>query len=337
MTDLATRAQMERSAEEIVSKLGWMRNVFSNFAPFNPELRNMEVSFRTREAVVKMYVRIPDTIRDKLRRKILIPKHPGLALGLVKDQTFREYPDLWQDAGDGKHWIIRRKDLPLGENFQFEFFGILPPRAMQYLVRIQPAANRDTDGAYDKYWLNSMIRDVSIVKKIWDELQILDVEVNVVINIQQLVATIIPPNLRSEVKAFQEFVRVGQDPRSRSIDLMRARSRWLRSRRTGTSLEEFIENSRKLATPSFFDPLLKADKPYRKVQVNCGNLVYGFIPERIQVDLATDLNLDHPAATGFLRFHRQEYEVQLEQFIEGSYQPKRGFKRKNKRKSKKLI
>ncbi len=331
MTSLETTAKALEVAGTIVSKLGWMKKVYSNFAPFNPDLRNMEVSFRSREAVVRMYIHIPDSIRRKVRRKITIPKFPGLDVGMIRDETFREYHDLWQLDADGKKWVIKGKNLPSGEHFLFEFSGKLPPRAMQYLVRIQPSANRDTDGAYDKYWLNSMIRDVSIVEKIWDELTILDVDVKVEVNIQQLVKTIIPPDMRKEIKAFMEFIQIARIRKSRPAEIMRARAIWLKSSEKKIPLDDFIEKSKRLTIPSFFNHLLKVDNPYKKLEITCGKLIYGFIPERIRVNLATDLNLDHPAATGYLRFHREEYKNKIENFIEDSYN--RALESPKKRKS----
>jgi len=174
----------------------------------------------------------------------------------------------------------------------------------------------DPKSELNKYWLNSMIRNVDYFKKIYQELEIDDVNVSVHVGVERCFSTTFPKEMKRVLEASQRWTRAGHG-RDRN-EIQRA---WLNLRKvTRTSkiqVGDLIQAIYKLTLGELFTEYLVVDLPYSLEEVKREERFMGLFPEKMSVNAFTDLNLRQPIAKGYLTFKKKKYMKKIEDFLSG--------------------
>ena len=156
------------------SFIGWFEKIKKYFEDFKPETRTIIINYSKRTSTIGLVLHIDEGFR-KNHNRIKIPHYPGFEISRMQDAIFRELKFLWMREAD--QWILDAKLLPPSDGYFIELEGLVEEQAIKDLVHIQPAINRDSDQVNDKYWLDSCIKNPTLLEKVWTHFQIDDVDV----------------------------------------------------------------------------------------------------------------------------------------------------------------
>lgn len=73
------------------------------------------------------------------------------------------------------------------------------------IILLKEIQNRDQTPELDKYWLNSMIRNVDYFKKIYQELEIDDVNVSVHVGVERCFSTTFPKEMKKSTGSISKM------------------------------------------------------------------------------------------------------------------------------------
>ena len=149
-----------------------------------------------------------------------------------------------------------------------------------------------------------MLRDVTILERLWEDLEVEDVDIDVRVGIDRCFATALPKDVRKALEATQELLAA-----ARSRDREKMMKAWYKYRmyaRKIPSIEELNLFVQKVTASDFFRDYITVDRPFRIGEIRRGE-VGVIIPEIMFVEALTDLNLQNPAAIGYLTFKKKLY------------------------------
>jgi len=271
------------------------------FKPLKPETRKITIQYRTCKSRIELVIETPDGLCRKLR-KIEIPAWKGFRVVEMRDETFHEIEALWKKHGE--KWVLPISSLPASRRFLIILEGSVPRDFIKRIVRVQPALNRDQTEELDRYWLNCMLRDVTILERLWEDLEVEDVDVGVRVSIDRCFATALPKEVKEALEATQELLAAARG-RDRG-KLMKAWQKYRMYTHKIPSIEELNLFVQKVTASDFFRDYVTVDHPFRIGEIRRGE-VGVIIPEIMFVEALTDLNLQNPAAIGYLTFKKKLY------------------------------
>jgi hypothetical protein len=300
-------------SNKILRAVEWIDKVIEYFRPYMPETKSMTINYKTRDAEIELLLYIPDNMKRKIKR-VELPAYQGFVISEMRDESFNRIKELWW-FDDGK-WKLDPTKLPHSEKYLLTLKGKLPSGALDKIIYIQPATNRDRTERIERYWLVSMIRNIEILERLWDSLDVADVTAGIRIGIERCLSTSIPKELKRRLEATQEWLRAGRG-RDWHGEIHRA---W-RSYRTATqesrvSVEGLVDVIYKLTTGEFFTRYLTVDRPYNIGEVRREETFKGTLPEKMYVEACTYLTLRKPTAEGFLTFKKEEYTKAVKEEID---------------------
>lgn len=301
------------SPSDIEKAFEWINKVKKFFEPFKPEFRDMRINYKTRKSEISLALHIPNSLKRNIS-KVEIPAYQNFVVSDMMDESFSKVQSVWQ-FNDGK-WVLKPSILPASERYLLKLKGEVPGETLSEIVRIQPAQNRDQSSEFDKYWLNSMIRDVAFFEQIYRELEISEVDVAVRVGIERCFSTTFPEEMKRVLTASQRWIQAGYG-RNRN-EIQRA---WVNLRTvTGTSkikVGDIIKTIYDLTLGNLFAEYLLVDVPYSLGEIKREERFMGLFPEKMSVEACTDLDLKLPVATGYLTFKKKEYMKKIDEFLSG--------------------
>lgn len=291
-----------------------IENLSEIFRPFKPEVRRLRVDYFNRNSELKYYLNIPDKIIEENTRSIIeFPVTPGFIIDEVIDfeaqQIFK--PQFNPDRGK---WRIDVSEFPTSEKYMVTLKGKMSTEFLDRLVDVKCAINPTMRENGECYWIHSALKDVSIFDKVWSELDIEQVNIDVRIGVERYFSSLIPPNFKKINEAknkLLEAVRTGQR------DLIRLETAYRRiSQKSEINPSELVNLFMKLASGEMISPYLKLDKPFFFGNIQPEKELTALIPEKVRVNVLSDLNFKNPIAKGELLFERKKYEENITKEIE---------------------
>jgi len=144
--------------------LAWFESIKKYFIDFKPETRTVVVNYTKKTSTIELAIHIGQGFRKK-HRKIKLPIYENYKISKMKDESFHELKFLWRV--EDNQWVLDAKKLPSSEWFLIEMEGVVEEKALEDLVHIKPAINRDSDEENDRYWLDSSLKNPTILDKLW--------------------------------------------------------------------------------------------------------------------------------------------------------------------------
>ena len=298
IVDTKNALDVVASLQELITKIG----------PYTPEVKSLTIDYLNHNAVLKLLITVPASLKRNLR-DIEIPAYQGYRIDEVFDGESLNRLDLpW--TLKGSKWALDAKHLPSSEKYFVILKGQVSQTALDQIVRVFCPEDPQRSDEMDKYWINSAIKDMSILEKIYSELSIERVSTCVKVGVQRSFSSSIPRSVRNWLEA-----RARADAAMDSTDRQRFFKEWVRyraaRRRVGQiAVPEVMGAVRKIFTPEVFVIFIQVDQPYRLEGItHLGH--YGMIPDSIGVDVQTDLNFRIPAAQGNLIFRKRDFSQRV--------------------------
>jgi len=288
--------------------VGWFDKIKEQFSDFKPETRTMMINFTRKTSTIGFQVSVPDGWR-KNTNKVKIPTYPGFNIIRMMDESFHEQKNLWRHQ-DGFH-VLDAKDLPTSEKYLIEMEGSIDENALKNLVHIKPAANRDNDDEDDKYWLDSSIKTPKALEKIYDDLEIEEVNVGVYVDIDKMFGLTLPKEIRTKAESLHRLL--DESKKFNRNEILRSAAEYKRQERLHPSYNpgDFIKIIQRLTARDIVGQHIEIDKPYNVGNIDQPEKFVGIVPQNIKVQALTTLTLRNPAALGYLKFKRKMYMDKL--------------------------
>lgn len=293
--------------KQIEEALMWTNKVMNYFKPYKPEIKAMTINYRSLSASIEILLLVPDDMKRKFKN-IEIPAYQGFVISDMRDACFNKIGNLWFKE-DGK-WKLNASGLPSSETYFLSLKGVIPKDALSKIVFVQPAANRDQTEDIDRYWLSSMIKNVGLLEKVWNILEVDDVTAKVNIGIERCFSMCLPKELKeqidNQIRATKRFIQAGH---SRNRDeLSRAWSELHRAEgRVRFTPNDIFFMINRLTDNNTFSTFIYLDEPYSIGEIRREEIVRGAFPEKMYTEAVTSLNLKKPTASGYLSFKKKDY------------------------------
>jgi hypothetical protein len=295
---------------EILTAIDWINKAIEYLKPYKPLKKRMKINYNNRTSEIALLLNIP----NRLKLKFTTTRIPAYQNFHIKEMMAEDFSslninDYWKRQHDGS-WVLNSKGLPNCENFLIKLEGKMPTQTISQLVFVDESMNRDQSKDSDRYWLKCMIRDVELVEQIWDNLEIDDVNVGIKVGINKCFSSAIPSAYVRKIKATQRFIKAGHK-RDRE-ELFKAWFELHRSQDSRSTTDDLIELINRLTSGELFENYVFVEEPFDIGSID-RDTDAGILPNFMNVQARTDLNLKQDIADGFLIFNKKQYINDIKQ------------------------
>jgi hypothetical protein len=307
------------TAQSAVSLVKQVNEVLEVFRPYKPEVRRFTVDYLTRTSEIKYLLNIPSGINRKTHRTIELPATTGFRIDEVLDLDTTDLLRINYEP-KGEKWVFNVGDFPNSNRFMVTTKGVVSLDLLNRLVAVNCATNPTRREDCDCYWIHSAIRDVSILEKIWEELDVERVNVDVRIGVERFFSSAIPESVKERLKVQSELlnaIRRGD----RNIEGLKSKYRHS-AIKAKISPSDLVDLLMSLVSGDFFSSFISLDKPFVLGSIEPHRELTSVIPERVKINVLSDLNFQLPAAKGELTFKRKDFTDAVTKGVE-TFVPKR--------------
>lgn len=177
----------------------------------------------------------------------------------------------------------------------------------------------DTLQEYRRYWMQAQLKFVDVLEKMFSNVRFDDLDFNVRVSTYEDVRTAVPASLKQELEVVVKWM--SETDRERKSRLSMDHLRLLRARRGGgikygESILELLQELQDIFLPKTFRTFLKVERDFYYHDCLRGADYYAAPfptwPKFMTVITRTNLNLNKPAAEGFLDFNYHGFKSKIE-------------------------
>jgi hypothetical protein len=277
--------------------------VSEKLKPFKPDVKSFRIDYMNRNSEVKYLLLIPTGVRRLIQRKIEIPSITGFKFYEMWDLDKMELVNSsW--TFDGKNWLLDVTKLPSSEKYWLTVRGQISKSFLDQLVSVKVAENPSRVKENDHYWIHSALTNVEQFDKIWTALNMEQVNADIRIGVERMFSATIPQGLKDRLELQQKLLNA--ITRGDREEKTRLEFRYRTSPPTVTPmhLNEILGN---LVSPETFTEYVTVEEPFTVNNIEPIKEAGMFVPEKVKVQVQTDLNYDVPTAKGDLCFYRHKY------------------------------
>jgi hypothetical protein len=283
-----------------------LRDVTEELKPFRPDVKSFRIDYLGRNSEVKYLLFIPDGVRRKVKRKIEIPIVSGFRFDEMWDLDKMELVNpAW--GSDGNKWFLDINKLPASEKYWLTMKGKVSDEFLNQIVSVKAAENPCSEGEKDRYWIHSALKDVEILRKIWSELNIEQVNADVRIGVERMFTSAIPRELRERFELQRQMLSAISSGNRDLEYRLKFRYRRLVSAPM-ISPSELYELLLSLVTGDFFARYVNVTQPFIVSNIEPVKSFAVMVPEKVKVGVQTDLSYKTQFVKGDLYFQRKKYE-----------------------------
>lgn len=279
-------------------------DILDVFRPYQPEIRKFRIDYSDKSSEIKYLLQMPSGRRRLTHRKVELPATTGYRIDEVLDLDTTEMLEIDFDI-NGKKWVVNTNKFPESERFLVTLKGFVSDQFVNRLVSVDCAANPTRRKEDDLYWIHAALKDVSILEKLWHELNIDKVNMDVRIGVDRFFSSAIPKEISERFKVQSKLLNAiasGQ----RDLGMLRYEYRKRRAE-SRISASELVELFTKMVSGDFFRNYIQVDSPFNLGYIEPFRKFTSLIPERVKVGVLTNLDFKMPAAKGNLIFERRKY------------------------------
>ena len=299
-------------AQSAVGLIKQVDEVLNVFRPYGPEVRRFRIDYLTRTSEIKYLLNIPSGVRRPTHGTIELPTTTGFRIDEVLDLDTANLLTVDYDSV-GEKWVFDANHFPDSNRFMVTTRGMVSPDFLNGLVAVNCALNPTRRDNCDCYWIHSTLKDVSILEKIWDELDIDRVNVDVRIGVERFFSSAVPEAVKEKLRAQRELLSAIQQGQ-RNIEGLKSKYRHA-VRKTNISPSDLVDLMMRLVSGEFFSEYITLDKPFVLGAIEPHRDLASVVPDRVKVNVSSDLNLRLPAAKGELTFKRKDFTDKITESV----------------------
>jgi len=280
-------------------------DISKGLRPFRPEVKSFRIDYIEKTSEVKYLLLIPSGVRRTIKRKAEIPAISGFRVYEMWDlDTLERVDSSW--SSEGGKWVFDPKKLPNSERYALTLKGKISTDFLNQLVSVKAAENPCREKGIDKYWIHSALKDVSILERIWDELNVERVNMDVKVGVERFFASAIPSAVKQRLETTRELLgAIASGDRNREQRLkMKYKTLQRIARISPAALYDLIL---KLVSGDFFVDFVGVDEPFMIGNIEPSKKLDVMIPKKVKVGVQTNLNFKMPVAKGNMKFERKNY------------------------------
>jgi len=200
-------------------------------------------------------------------------------------------------------------------------FDIENPMFIDHLIYRK--VQEDTPHEFRRYWMQAQLKFVDVLDKMFSNVRFEDLNFDVRVSTHEDIRTSIPSSFKRELEVVVKWMRETDRERKRRLSMEHLRL--LRARRGGKlkhgeSILELLQELQDIFLPKTFRTFLKVERDFYYHDCLRGADYYAAPfptwPKFMTVITRTNLNLDKPAAEGFLDFNSQNFRRKIEELFE---------------------
>ena len=167
----------------------------------------------------------------------------------------------------------------------------------------------------------------SILEKIYNSLDINDINCIVKVSVEKFFTVDIPKPLLNAVKVFKEFILAGK-----GMDRNLLFRKWTKFRISSRKWEvsDLHKMYEDLISKIFIMDCIVLDEPFYLGEIK-NPYTSKVIPSHFTAEALANLTLDNPAANGYLKFHKRRYKEKVKDEIFGDWDKFKVSKKNQKR------
>jgi hypothetical protein len=278
-----------------------MNGILKALRPYKPETKGLRIDYREKTSDISLCLNIPDTIKRKVR-DVELPAYSGYKIYEMYDESLNRV-DCCVEFKDGK-WVIHADKLPASEKFLVIMKGAVKKDALERLVKLHAPEDPKREGNLEKYWIHSAIKDMQILKQIWEELEIERINVDVHVGVERYFTSAIPSQITMMLHARGKLLKAIESGVRERFRLESQYRYWSKKARISTG--EIYDIIRSLSSGEAFADFIDVDHPYEISSIEPTSYAF-LVPEKVGIGVQTDLGFQRPAADGCLSFKKDDF------------------------------
>ena len=277
------------------------------------EILGEEITIFCPECIQKHSVvfRVKKGILD--RKKEFQGKVVGVSLRSIAPlQTMNEAIRILPDGFE-----VLTKPLSTGEIYILEVeYEIDNPRFIDSLVHRQSSPDTPK-GKIREYWMHAQLKHLDIFRKLYNNINLQDLDVLVDVAVHQDVKTSIPKYFKDELETIARWARSVDREEKGKLD---RRHIQLRRRKPKVDVFEVLRDLQDLFFPGTFRKFVEVRRDFRYHYCYRGKDFYETLPfptwpKTMTVISRTNLNFDKPAAEGRLIYKYKDFKKEVEKIL----------------------
>lgn len=287
-----------------------VRRAYEFFEDFEPQTRSVRYNYREATSEMTFLIRVPDSRKRKFG-KVKIPISGGYRL---KDMfSLPDYKPVKASSKSNKGYItFNPKELPSQNEFIVTLRGDVEPETLNEIVHLKSPEDPTRTEKEDSYWVHSAIKRPGVMKEVYDDMQVDNVDISMNVGVQRYFSNGIPEDVLDIFDRTKDLLEASnKDDRNRIVTA--SKRRYEARQNLSTSPSEAAEIIRSLATAENLQDYIQIDDPFRERNINPGTPKQNIFPETVSVDVTTDLDLDRQAADGDITLQKKDFQ----EFVEG--------------------
>lgn len=280
-------------------------SAFEYLGDFRPQAKSVRYNYREATSEMTFLIDIPDSRKRKFGE---------LKIPISEGYRFKELfclPDFnpvnaAHKSEDG-YITFDPSELPGHREYIITLTGNVSTDALSEIVDLTVPSDPKKSEDEHKYWLHSAIKRPGVMKDIYDDLKVDDVDLGVQVGVQRCFSNAIPEEVLETFDRTNELLQAS-NANDRNQVHKASRRRFKARRELDTSPAEAADIIRSLASAEHIRDYLSVEEPYHHRNIDPRPPENSIHPETIAVDVSTDLSLDRKAADGELTFKKSSYE-----------------------------
>lgn len=290
-------------------------NLKGYFDGYHPDKRSVTYDYRNRTAEMMLKITVPNNfgrrIRAGKRGKVQIPLAEGFRfIDMFSPGDFETVNTAWTKTDT--HWIMDPTDLPAGDNYlvRLEKTGI-GDDIFNKIVEFSMPNDPMSEGGSDVYYIQSAITEPALFEDVYEEFRVENVNIEVKVAVQGCFSTAIPERIPRSIRRSQRLLQASNQNDLRELEHIH---RLRKGTRDAMEISEWeaVKMIKNLTAPDQFSEFIDVTSPYTRENIIQNSQNEGFLPENVNVDVSTNLDLENRAAKGKLKFFKEDYTEFIE-------------------------
>ncbi|MEM3870960.1 MAG: hypothetical protein QXE05_00120 [Nitrososphaeria archaeon] len=176
---------------------------------------------------------------------------------------------------------------------------------------------------YRRYWMQAQLKFIDVLEKSFSDIRFEDINLNVQVSTHEDIRTTVPIRFKEELEVVLKWMKTTD--REQKHRLSMEHLKLLRARRGGSikhgkSILELLQELQDIFLPKTFRTFLKVEQDFYYHDCFRGADYYAAPfptwPKFMTIITRTNLNLNKPAAVGYLDFKYNDFKKKIEELFE---------------------
>jgi len=287
-----------------------VKGAYEFFEDFEPQTRSVRYNYREANSEMTFFIRVPDS-RKRQFGKVKIPLADGYRLkGMFSLPDYKRV-NASHTSREG-YITFNPKELPNQNEFIVTLRGDVEPDTLNEIVHLKSPEDPTRTEEEDSYWIHSAIKRPGVMKEVYDDMQVDNVDISMNVGVQRCFSNSIPKDVLSIFDRTKELLEASNE-HDRNKIVTASKRRYEARQNLSTSPAEAADIIRSLATAEHLQDFIDIEDPFRERNINPGTPKQNLFPETVSVDVTTDLHLDRQAANGDIVLQKKDFQ----EFVEG--------------------